>query len=171
MVHTDRRQEAQNKADELLSKCREEIGKKSERTDMSAMEKIDAISECMEVKMEEALSIHQDEVDFQAKIRTEMADQIVPFACADTEFDSTEEIYNRTWKNEEIEGYVKSYTTRFLHERPLSTIFVIDKFASNNECKAAESFVAAKSTDPNNVNGHQEVPFVSVRGAISIGTK
>ena len=91
----------------------------------------------MESQVNETLQQKEEERHFQSQLRDRMSSQLVPHACNDFEFNTTIEVFNRTWHYEEIEGLVKTYTMRVVHERPSSLIFFTQRLASTRECEAA----------------------------------
>jgi hypothetical protein len=85
---------------------------------------------------------------FNPHLRTDLAQQLVPYACADVTFNSTTEVLNKTFPYEELEGKYGNYDIQLLPERPASQI----KLATPRECQAAQHFV----------NEGHVVPFLSV---------
>jgi hypothetical protein len=134
VIHTDRKVRARETAQELVQTCNAQLL----ASDLVVPnDKIAAFSSCMESQIGTTLNQKQEERQFQSQLRDTMASQLVHYACNDLEFNTTEEHLNRTWHYEEMEGLVKEYQMRVVHERPSSNIFYIPKFASTKECQAS----------------------------------
>jgi hypothetical protein len=152
VIHSDNRQRAEATAKELLDDCRAALLNNKHHTPLDT---IDALTECMNQKVSDTLAKQEEERAFQSNLRTDLAEQLVPFACADITFNSTIEVVNKTLHYEEMKGKYVEYTMQLLHERPASQIIRIPKLVTKNECKAAQHFV-------NEEENNNQVPFSSL---------
>jgi hypothetical protein len=146
VTHTDLKSRAHETAQELVRVCKAQLL----ASDLvGPKEKIAAFSSCMESQVNTTLEEQQQERQFQSQLRATMASQLVPYACNDFQFNTTQEVLNRTWHYEEMEGHVKNYVMQVVHERPSSMIFYIQKFMSTKECLASvHSIDTATNTVP-----------------------
>jgi hypothetical protein len=118
------------------------------------LEAVDALSDCMSQKINETLSVEEDERAFQSQLRTSMAQDMTSYACGDPKFETNQEVLNRTWHYEIFPGEYKEYLMKTYHERPTSRIMVVPEFADEKECQALKN--AAKGGDV--------IPFILVNG-------
>lgn len=157
VTHKDDRQRAEAKADELLEQCQQQIKEKLPPSASVAFQ-IDALAECMQTQVNEHLTTREEERQFQSKLRTDMAQTLVPYACGDARFNEngtfSVEHTNRTWHFQESKtGRQKQYRMQVFHERPTSQIFTIEHFAGIKECEAIRPFVN---------DAVMKVPFLAV---------
>jgi len=137
--HEDARTIARDKASGMLETCQNNLS--SERGELSPLELVDAMTECMEVQVNRTLDEQEEERVFQSKVRASMAEKLVPYACADVHYNTSQEVMNKTWhfKRNAGRGY-KDYQLQIFHDRPSSRIFQIPQFATTAECEALEFF-------------------------------
>jgi hypothetical protein len=143
--HTDKRKQAQEKAKELIQVCKEKELHSATTTTTSAIEKVDALSQCLELELNATLDRKREEQEFQSTIRSSMASKMVNYACLDNTFNTTEESINKTWAHKGIEGFHKNYQIKVMHERPSSRIFMVKKFATDQECRAIQGAIDKES--------------------------
>lgn len=152
VFHEDDRTMALKEADDLLDSCENTI--KEKWGNLDPMQLVDAITDCMEVKLNETLSKQEEERSFQSQLRERMGNELVPYACGDVNFTDATEIVNRSWTFDEQRGEGhRKFQLQVFHERPTSQIFRIQNFTTPEECEALKYFV---SPDGSNI------PFVTV---------
>eukprot|EP00980_Cylindrotheca_fusiformis_P027441 scaffold20461_cov117-Cylindrotheca_fusiformis.AAC.4 len=127
MTHTDSHKRAEEKARKLLEECQE----KAKSDELSAFDTVDFIADCMKEKSDQELAKQEEEVQFQAQVRTELAEQLIPYACGDVNFTETEESLNTTWTYQATQ-----HTVRVYHRQISSGIVAIRDFLTNDECQA-----------------------------------
>lgn len=139
MKHEDDRTIARDQADGLLDECDKELNDPS----MDPLQLVDAITDCMEQKVKETLAKQEEERNFQEKIRRDIASELVPYACGDVNFTTTDEVINRTWTFDD-----KTYQMQVFHEQVASSILRIPEFATPEECNALQFFVESDNHVP-----------------------
>ena len=143
---------AQEKADELLDLCDAKIRK--QWGNMDPLQLVDAITDCMEVQVNETLSKQEEERSFQSSLRQQMSRELVPYACGDVNFTNTNEVVNRSWSFDENTGDgPRKFQLQVYHERPNSQIFRIQNFTRPEECKSLKYFISPDES---------QIPFVTV---------
>lgn len=119
------------------------------------MELVDAMTECMEVQVNRTLEEQEEERAFQSQIRASMAENLVPYACADVNYNTSLEILNKTWHFQRDGGRNhRTYELQVFHDRPSSRIFQIRQFATTAECEALEFFHSSDGA---------HIPFHTIR--------
>lgn len=91
---------------------------------------------CVQSGVENRITKANEEIAFQAKVRTEMAEQMENYTCADLSLDSSPSLENTTWVS------AKDKTTRkvkIMLNRNASKIHVIENFIGEDECNAMEA--------------------------------
>lgn len=135
--HEDDRTIAQAQADALLDACEAQVKEKS----LDPLQLVDAMTECMEQKVNETLAKQEEERNFQSQIRHQMANELVPYACGDVDFDTSIEVQNRSWNFQEVPGEeYRPFLMQIFHERPTSSIFQVPNFTTPEECRALKYF-------------------------------
>lgn len=143
--HEDDWTKAQGQADALLEECDVELREQN----LDALQLVDAITDCMERKVNEIAERHEEERNFQAQLRQQMATELVPYACGDVNFTSSEAVINRTWKFEGDERHEKrNFQLQVFHEQVSSAIFQVPNFTTPEECDALTFFVERDSQIP-----------------------
>jgi hypothetical protein len=157
VIHKDDRQRAYETAEKLFQKCKYQV----DEEDLSPLEAIDAMTECMEVKVNETLAEKEEEAKFQSDLRHKMAADLIPFACGDVNFTETKEVTNTSWSyNDPVSMKTATLNINRIHERPTSAIFKIDNFASAEYCDAIRIY------EENN-----RVPFTAISEGTAQGSK
>lgn len=169
VTHEDDRQKAYSLAQDLFDECQKDVLGRSESDGgsesilLSPVESIEAITKCMEQRVNETVAVKQEERDFQSNLRKQMAEDLIPYACGDVNYTETQEMLNLTWTHRFLaddendpadkDKYVtKKFQIKILHQRPTSEIFMIEDFASPEQCKAVEAYL----------NDEGIVPFRSI---------
>ena len=150
--HEDDRTVAQDQANELLEAC-EKIVKVQEQQlqqqqlSLEPLQFMDAMTTCMEQKVNETLAKQEEEISFQAQLRRKMARELVPYACGDVAFPTSQEVINRTWNFAEMpENRYRNFQIQLFHERPTSSIFQIPNFTTPEQCQALKHFLSPDGT-------------------------
>jgi hypothetical protein len=103
----------------------------------SVLDSIDSLTSCIEDSLVEELVVVNQEVSFQAKLRTGIAERLENYTCVDYSLDSSPDISSHEW--------VMPDATRVVHvkhDRPSSQIHVIENFINEDECVAMETEAA-----------------------------
>jgi hypothetical protein len=133
VIHQDDRQRAYSTANDLYQECKQQIDEKN----LDPLESLDAMTECMETKVKESLAKAEEERTFQATLRQQMTQELVPYACGDVNFTESTAVTNVTWKyRNPSSGEMDEYKLNILHERPNSEILKIDNFTTPKVCDA-----------------------------------
>ncbi|CAJ1956563.1 unnamed protein product [Cylindrotheca closterium] len=143
--HTGSYQRSVKVARTLYEECEEQVNSSEQGSDLDIIEVIDAISACMKEKTDAKLEKQQEEVDFQYKLRAQMAESMAPLACGDVNYTVTDEGKNVSWaytsRNQDGRRRGEThYKLRVLHERPTSYIASIPGFVAHDECLALQHF-------------------------------
>lgn len=135
----DNKSIARDGASDLIDLCRENALSNLGSDPESAADSINQLVECVENSVAAKLEEANEEISFQANVRTKMADLLENYTCADFELNTTEPTETKHWahKNQKV-------TVKVMHERPHSKIHLLENFINPDECKAMEE--AAKST-------------------------
>jgi hypothetical protein len=121
-----------------LDECDNELGDQN----VDPLQLIDALSDCMEQKVNKTLAKHEEEREFQARLRQKMANELVPYACGDLNFTTSSEVINRTWSFKDVrKKNTRKYQLQVLHEQITSSIFLVPDFVTPKECDALRFFV------------------------------
>ncbi len=135
--HEDDRTIALDQADDMLDIC-ETLAKQQS---LDPLGLVDAITECMEQKVNETLAKQEEERHFQSQLRQQMASELAPYACGDLNFTTSVEVLNRSWSFEQVPGEgFRKYQMQVFHERPTSNIFQVRNFVTPAECQALKYF-------------------------------
>mmetsp|Transcript_34953 Transcript_34953/g.71468 ORF Transcript_34953/g.71468 Transcript_34953/m.71468 type:complete len:344 (-) Transcript_34953:429-1460(-) len=139
--HSDNKSKAHDSAEVLLSECQRralsEVGKSGQVSSVVAKDTISELVACVESNVAKELEKASEEITFQARIRTKMADLLENYTCADDELNSTEPHEERIWVSNGVQRKVQ-----VLHDRPSSKIHLIQDFITEEECQAMEETAA-----------------------------
>ncbi len=127
---------AKNEATEIVGSCHERAKKSLEAAGTDAVEiqkSMDMLLACVEGEVTETLSKSNEEVVFQAKIRTDMAAMMENYTCADTELETTKALRTDYWTSQKDK---KMREVQVLLDRPASKIMFVKNFISSAECDA-----------------------------------
>jgi len=136
--HTDSKSIAKDSAEVLLSECQRRAAESISNTKGSvsadeAKKSIEDLVACVEARVAGELERSNEEVAFQASIRTKMAEHLENYTCADEELPTTEPIQETTWINRGAARKVQ-----VLHDRPSAKVHLISNFITEDECEAME---------------------------------
>lgn len=144
VVFEDDQIRAKQEAQGLVGECQDKARAMLENANGDAtltMSAMDELVTCVETGVTRTLSKANEEIAFQANIRTEMAKQMENYTCADLSLDSTTPLREETWRG--AQDRVRRKVDVML-DRPASKIHVIENFIDAEECEAMEE--AAKFT-------------------------
>jgi len=127
---------AKMEANSLVRSCREKAKIRLERAETNTAKlqnALDYLAECVEGEVAETLSKANEEINFQAKIRTSMAVNMENYTCFDTDLNTTESMRTERWHGS-IDR--RSREVQVLLDRPASKIIFVKDFISHAECDA-----------------------------------
>jgi len=130
--HVDNQSKAIENSSYSIQSCREKALQQISSTDAAAI--VDSLVECIESSVEALLIDANDEIAFQADIRSKLADHFENYTCYDENLNTTEPIESATWNDK---GSIK--TVDILHMHPSSQIHLVHDFVSQEECAAVEA--------------------------------
>ena len=107
------------------------------------------LSDCYEERATALFQTQNEELAFQAELRTSLSSQLENKTCADPTMETSEPLYTTEWED---------YHVQILHDRPSSQIHVIEHFISPEECAAIQDAAAKKlhrGTVADGKGGHQ----------------
>jgi len=128
---------ARMEANSMVGSCQEKakIRLESAGTNTVRIQKVlDFLAECVESEIADTLSKANEEINFQAKVRTSMAAMMEDYTCFDHDLNTTEPLRTENWRSRDVE---------VLMDRPASKIMFVKDFISDAECDAMGE--AAKS--------------------------
>jgi len=132
----DDRERAYSKADDIYSKCQEKVG-----SDVDPLESIELITKCVEEEITgDVINHNKEERSFHSKVHRTMADELVPYTCADVNKTQSTEVKNITWIYTDDDGIDETHIAKTLHKLPTSEIFVIDDFVTEEVCDALDIY-------------------------------
>jgi len=125
LEHEDSKTIAQDEAASMLAKCHTKAKESIATTPENADAIMDDLVACVESSTSEALEKSNKEIEFQAGVRTNMADLLETYVCSDPNFNMTEP--------DEEHGSVKV----MLDGKTIKVIMIAD-FVNEKECEAME---------------------------------
>ena len=138
--HLDSKTIARESAQSLLEVCQNSVLSAIENDDtLLARDAVEMVSECVSESVALEMEKANEEVSFQASLRTEMAGHFENATCADFDLPSTKPIDTSIWRDKGVSRKVD-----ILLERDASKVHVIKQFISEEECNAMEE--SAKSS-------------------------
>jgi len=129
---------------------------------------IDYLAKCVEGEVTETLSKSNEELNFQAKIRTDMAALMENYTCSDTDLDTTEPLRNEHWHSPRDRRY---RDVKVLLDRPASKIMFVEDFISEAECNAMTKAAETKLHQATVADGKGGSQFSEHRKALQAGIK
>jgi hypothetical protein len=103
-----------------------------------AHDAVQMVSECVSESVALEMEKANEEISFQASLRTQMADHFENATCADFELPSSEPLDTNIWRYKGVSRKVDT-----LLERDASKVHVIKHFISEEECNAMEESAAS----------------------------
>jgi hypothetical protein len=141
IVFSDNLVVAQEEASAAVADCEKKAREMLEQSGGSAdvaLKAMEDLAACVELSVATKLEVANEEIAFQAQIRTEIAALLENYTCADELSKMTEDIYTENW--EQGDGVTRKAHIKL--DRPASRIHVIEDFISEEECKAMEDEAA-----------------------------
>jgi len=127
---------ARKEASSIVGACQEKAKVRLQRagTDTAEIQNsMDYLVKCVEGEVTETLSKANEELNFQAKVRTNMAESMENYTCFDTALDTTEPLRTEHWRNPVDR---RNREVQVLLDRPASKIMFVKNFISPAECDA-----------------------------------
>jgi len=153
----DNKSRAREDASKVLSMCKKKAYAHVESMDIfdsdSAGDLIQQMAECVQANVAEEMEKANEEVAFQAQIRTRMGGLLENYTCADEILNTTEPESTHKWRNRG-----KNYHVDVMLDRPRSKIHLVENFITETECEAVEKAAKKKlhkATVADNSGGSQ----------------
>ena len=132
----DSKIKAQKQADALVKDC--QAAAQAALAQGKEEDALTDLMECVEAGVAQQLERVNEEIAFQASVRTEIAGMLENYTCLDDTLDSTPDVDVTTWQHlDEPPRQV-----HMKHERAASKIHLIENFIHPDECKAMEEAAA-----------------------------
>ena len=128
---------AANVVDDCEKKARRMV-EQSGGSDSVALLAMESLASCVEANIAKKLEIANEEIAFQAQVRTEMAALLENYTCVDEGSIMSEDVLTEQW--DQGQGIVRTIHVKL--NRPASRIHVVENFISEEECKAMEDEAA-----------------------------
>jgi hypothetical protein len=128
--HTDSRTIASNSAKSLLSTCKITVQRQLLDTNpesLSVPSILDSFSDCVEKGIVDEIEKSNEEVTFQASVRTDMGELLENYTCADETLNTTEPTRTEYWRDKKV---------GIMMERSSFKIHTIENFVTPEECLA-----------------------------------
>ncbi|OEU07971.1 hypothetical protein FRACYDRAFT_212889 [Fragilariopsis cylindrus CCMP1102] len=126
------------------------------------------LMDCIQNGMTKTLAKANEEINFQTKIRTGMAEMMENYTCADLKLNTSESIRTDTWRGARDH---KRRNVNVLLDRPASKIIVIDNFISEQECTAMANAAKPKLHQATVADGKGGSHMSEHRKAMQAGIK
>ena len=127
---------AQKEASDIVGNCQTKAKDQLMKagTDTAEIQNsMDVLVKCVETEVAETLSRSNEEINFQSKVRTGMADLMENYTCADMDLNSTEALREDYWRGARDR---RNRAVQVLFDRPASKIMFVNDFISPEECDA-----------------------------------
>lgn len=125
----------------VIRDCQDSAKSQLHGTPETTLHAMDSFLKCVENGVTTELEKVNEEIAYQAKIRSNVAHQLENYTCADHDSPTTDDVDTQLWLSD------KDNQTRVVHvklDRRASRIHVVDNFISVDECRSMEE--AAKAT-------------------------
>lgn len=130
----DHKTRARRKAKEALEICKQSV---EDDTSLTAEDKIDQLTGCMEQQLALSMQETADEIQFQSDLRKRMGNSWSEYACRDAmNTTTTNSIVNATWTFQPTRGKKQTFKTKLLFESDFSKIQRVEQFVTDQECQA-----------------------------------
>jgi len=162
---------ARMEATSIVASCQEKanILLQQAGTDTAGIQNsMDYLAECVEGGVTETLSKANEELNFQAKVRTDMAELMENYTCADMELDTTESLRTEQWRSLKDR---RRREVQVLLDRPASKIMFVKDFISVAECDAMAESAKSKLHQATVADGKGGSHFSEHRKALQAGIK
>jgi len=167
----DDRLRAKMEATSLVGACHEKAKVRLQRAGTNTMEiqnSLDYLAECVEDEVAVTFSKANEEINFQAKIRTNMAEFMENYTCFDTDLNTTEAVRKEYWHSFRDRRYRQ---VEVLLDRPASKIMFVDNFISQDECDAMSEAARTKLHKATVADGKGGSEYSEHRKAMQAGIK
>jgi hypothetical protein len=141
IVFSDNLVVAQEEAYAAVAECDKKARQIMEQSGGSAdvaLKAMEDLAACVEASVAKKLEVANEEIAFQAQVRTEIAALLENYTCADEFSKMTDDVASENW--EQGDGIVRKVHVKL--DRPASRIHVVEDFISEEECKAMEDEAA-----------------------------
>ena len=135
----DNRIKAQEEASSLIDACK--IRAKSIMAQNASLA-LEQLVDCVQGGVARKLATVNEEIAFQASVRTDIAGMLENYTCLDSTLESSPDVETKQWHHKAEPGIVR--TVHVKHERPSSKIHVVEHFIRPDECQAMEEAAATK---------------------------
>jgi hypothetical protein len=123
--------EARDEAAELIQGCRVRAKAQLEDSPGESLRILEDLASCVEGGVARKLEKANQEISFQAKIRTDMAGMLENYTCVDDSVETSPDLRQEVWSFKGVDRLV-----HVKHERSSSRIHVIENFIDEEECQA-----------------------------------
>mmetsp|Transcript_6042 Transcript_6042/g.10557 ORF Transcript_6042/g.10557 Transcript_6042/m.10557 type:complete len:460 (-) Transcript_6042:52-1431(-) len=161
---------AKEEAGDVISECQQSAYKLMEESDGStevSISAVEALAACVEKGVARKLEEANEEIAFQARIRTEMAGLLENYTCIDENAPASPDVSSHVW--EQGDGIPRLVHVK--HDRPSSQIHVVEDFASEEECVAMEESARATLHRATVADGKGGSRYSESRKAMQAGIK
>ena len=134
IVEEDNVSIARDEATDMIQVCHDNALASVTADTEASIETINELVKCVESSVAVKLENANEEIAFQASVRTKMGALLENYTCADEDLPTTTAIETRTWLHNKRD----TYTVNVMHERSRSKIHLIDNFIRPEECEAME---------------------------------
>lgn len=139
LKHEDNVSKARESATQIIEGCKASALEKLDGDGSKPEAAIDFIAKCIESSVANQMEKANEEIAFQAQIRTQMAEGYENYTCADYDMPTTKAVDTKTWYNN---GVVRKVDV--LLERPASKVHLVKNFITPEECRAMEEAAEKK---------------------------
>lgn len=162
---TDNIKLARKSALDLMGTCEERAIEKAKLPGVNASQIIFDLKDCVEHSVTTKLTEANEEIAFQAKVRTDMSDLLENYTCADLELPTTKAEDTMQW-------HYHDRITRdvhVMHTREASKIHLIENFVSEEECLAMEQAAEKRLHKATTASGDGGSHYSDARKAMQAG--
>jgi len=139
--HVDDASRARKGAADVTTQCEQhaysKISSQKNVTKSIVREVMEQMSTCVEEGVAGKIQELNEEISYQASVRTTMGGMIEDYTCKDTDLPTTEPMESKMWSD--FEGKMRNVDV--MVERDYAKIHVIKNFISENECQAIKDQV------------------------------
>lgn len=131
--HTDSKSIAVKSANVLLDECKSNANralKDKDNKNQDAQQILDQLTSCVQKGVAAEIEKANEEIAFQASVRTNMASQLENYTCADETLNTTIAKRTETWRGKKVSVMI---------DRAASRIHTIEDFLTEDECEAVEA--------------------------------
>lgn len=162
---------ARMEATSIVGSCQEKAKIRLQQAGTDTTEilnSLDYLAKCVEGGVTETLSKANEELNFQAKVRTDMAALMENYTCADIDLNTTEPLRTEHWLSPKDRRHRE---VQVLLDRPASKIMYVKDFISTAECDAMAETAQSKLHQATVADGKGGSHFSEHRKALQAGIK